>query len=362
MLLKIIAVSVIGVSLTACSVSRAVSLPHQTEVLTNSPLLSNQISNQINYPADGKLIFILEDGKGKHRTSYLIQSRADGSESHILTQTQGSFFALSASQDGKTLLFTEQQQSYPAIFKFDIATGKKNLLTPQRANHFSASFSPNQQAILLASSMNDNPEIFLAKSDGTVLEQLTDDPAVDIAPQWLADRQGFIFTSDRNGVYHPQLYHYDFDNKKTTLLTHQGSYNASPKVSRDGKLLTYLQKDAKGAIVQILTTLNDLTVNTPLCGRCALQNSDKDALEPVIQTVNFSSDGQWLIYSDGQAIYWANIAKFDSAQSLKSMTVIAPNARLTLTQIMSQLVKARLINLDKSNSADISISEPIFIN
>lgn len=298
-------------------------------VLPTTPTASVVINHQ---SLTGRFAYILEHGKGKQRLSRLVISNLDGSNAKILTTVSGTISNLSASGDGKTLIFTQQQTSFPRVYTYDLTTQQKNLLTPQRVNHFSGSLSPDNQKVLLSSSLNQNPEIFLANKDGTQLEQLTVNPAVDIAPFWSPDQKWFIFTSDRTGLYHPQLYRYEFANKMVSRITTTGDYNANAKISPHNDFISYITKSTHGEIKRVLQQLST--------DKTWLRSDDE-----LTESMSFSPDGQFVLYSTKQAIEVASLPALHQSQ----------------LQAVYQLNLAQIRLSPNTIQADTLIREPIWL-
>ena len=53
--------------------------------------------------------------------------------------------------------------------------------------------------IAFTSDRDGNNEIYLMKADGTLQTRITNNPAVDMWPEWSPDGQKITFISDRNG-------------------------------------------------------------------------------------------------------------------------------------------------------------------
>ncbi len=71
------------------------------------------------------------------------------------------------------------------------------------------------------------------------LTQVTNQFGIDTEPTWSADGGTLYFTSDRGG--RPQIYQASASGGGATRVTFQGSYNASPTVSYDGKKIAVAQ-------------------------------------------------------------------------------------------------------------------------
>jgi TolB protein len=91
---------------------------------------------------------------------------------------------------------------------------------------------------------------------------MTFDPGIDTEPLWSIDGRKLYFNSDRAGS--PQIYEIDVSQpQRATRVTFEGSYNARPRISPDGKQLAavYLDRgnyriatiDLASKAVQVLT-------------------------------------------------------------------------------------------------------------
>ena len=112
---------------------------------------------------------------------------------------------LSASRDGKHIVF-EARTSLPSIQRvpFDSVAGR---VAGEADTVFRGSIpiltldiSPNGQWIAFSSG-GGRQDLFLIRSDGTGMRQLTDDPAKDRGLAWSRDGQRIYFMSDRSGRY-----------------------------------------------------------------------------------------------------------------------------------------------------------------
>ena len=71
------------------------------------------------------------------------------------------------------------------------------------------------------------------------LTQLTNHFAIDTSPSWAPDGGSVYFISDRGG--RPQVYQVPSSGGSATRVTFEGSYNADPSVSFDGKKIAVAQ-------------------------------------------------------------------------------------------------------------------------
>lgn len=280
------------------SLQSSTSLPKVIEAIpTNLPHMdASQLS--------GKLIFIYLTGFGENRQAQLIETQIDGSDPKTLYKVNGTIMSLSSSRLGNRLIFTVQAgKSYPKVVILDRATlqvteisgvSGVSAVSGKRAHNFSAAISPDGRQLLLANSQMGNPEIFLTDSSGNVKQQLTHQPAIDLAPVWLPDGQSFIFTSDKAKFLQPQLYQYYFAKQQFLPLNLPGKTNAIARVSPSGRLITYVSDNSQGRLADIATK-KSIAIN------------DEGLAEPA----NFSPDGNYLLYSAKNRIKIIPVPNFE---------------------------------------------------
>ena len=192
--------------------------------------------------------------------------------------------SLSASRLGDRLIFTVQAgNSYPQVVILDRATlqvTEISAVSGRRTHNFSGAISPDGRQLLLANSQMGNPEIFLTDSSGNIKQQLTHQPAIDLAPVWLPDGQSFIFTSDKAKFLQPQLYQYYFAKQQFLPLNLPGKTNAIARISPTGRLITYVSDNSQGRLAD-MATKKSIAINN----------------EGLAEPANFSPDGNYLLYS-----------------------------------------------------------------
>jgi Tol biopolymer transport system component len=111
----------------------------------------------------------------------------------------------SVSPDGTRVLFTE---GAAVIYVFDLRTanGKASVmrLSPQgspTASDYWPHFSPDGESIVFTTNRDDDYEIYVMNSDGSVQRRLTESPGIDMHPRWSPDGKRIAFTSNRDGNY-----------------------------------------------------------------------------------------------------------------------------------------------------------------
>lgn len=314
------AVMAISLAMTGCQTIRSPSTTLSNTTLQSSTSLPKVIATApTNLPhmdasqLSGKLIFIYLTGFGENRQAQLIETQIDGSDPKTLYKVNGTIMSLSASRLGDRLIFTVQAgKSYPKVVILDRATlqvteisGVSGVsgVSAKRAHNFSGAISPDGRQLLLANSQMGNPEIFLTDSSGNVKQQLTHQPAIDLAPVWLPDGQSFIFTSDKAKFLQPQLYQYYFAKQQFLPLNLPGKTNAIARVSPSGRLITYVSDNSQGRLVD-MATKKSIAINN----------------EGLAEPANFSPDGNYLLYSAKNRIKIIPVPTFEQ-QSPVSWTI-----------------------------------------
>ena len=305
-------VMAISLAMTGCQTMRSPSTTLSNTTLQSSTSLPKVIEAvPTNLPhmdarqLSGKLIFIYLTGFGENRQAQLIETQIDGSDPKTLYKVNGTIMSLSASRLGDRLIFTVQAgNSYPQVVILDRATlqvTEISAVSGRRTHNFSGAISPDGRQLLLANSQMGNPEIFLTDSSGNVKQQLTHQPAIDLAPVWLPDGQSFIFTSDKAKFLQPQLYQYYFAKQQFLPLNLPGKTNAIARISPTGRLITYVSDNSQGRLAD-MATKKSIAINN----------------EGLAEPANFSPDGNYLLYSAKNRIKIIPVPTFESLRLQQS--------------------------------------------
>ena len=143
------------------------------------------------------------------------------------------------SPDGKRLVYVSFENGKPEIYLHDIFTGAREKVSAYKGINGSPKWSPDGKYLVLTLSKDGNPDIYLLRLKDKFIRRLTSHWAIDTEASWLPDSQSIIFTSSRSGK--PQLYTMGIEKGlRPRRLTFEGSYNASPTVSQDGKSVAFV--------------------------------------------------------------------------------------------------------------------------
>ena len=158
---------------------------------------------------DGRYLYFSSDRSGSMnlwRVAIDTASGASRGEPEPVT-TPSQFTAHpSISADGKLIAFSAVSITTnvarltfdPAVAEFkgepaDVTTGSRAWSSPDP--------SPDGKSVTFYSALNPSGDVYVARTDGTSLRQLTSDAAIDRVPRWAPDGGWIAFFSNRSGPY-----------------------------------------------------------------------------------------------------------------------------------------------------------------
>lgn len=109
---------------------------------------------------------------------------------------------------------------------------------------FDPAVSPDGKYLAFASTKNaPKPDIYIKPVAGTVMTQLTSDPAGDLQPVFSPDGQQIAFVSDRTGSW--DIFVMDINGRNVRQLTDDPAAEFYPTFSPDGKKIAYSRYNAQ---------------------------------------------------------------------------------------------------------------------
>jgi Tol biopolymer transport system component len=164
------------------------------------------------------------------------------------------------SPDGKKLIFQSNRGGYACdkIWSMSIDGSDKHMVSPSQGAHTCSFFFPDNQHIVYSSTSHlpgDCPQkpdlpkvgghvwplypydIFIARSDGTDVKKLTDNPEYDAEPIISADGERIVFGSKRFGDF--DVYVMNADGSNLRRLTDRIGYDGGPWFSPDGRRIVW---------------------------------------------------------------------------------------------------------------------------
>ena len=187
-----------------------------------------------------KLLYITVDRQDGGGLSRLTLSDSDGASPVVLLKSGEPLLTPTWSPDARHIAYVSFESGRPAIYRQELATGKRQQLTNFKGLNSSPAWSPDGRSMAMVLSKGGNPDIYVMDLASGQLKQLTRHYAIDTEPTWMPDGNAILFTSDRGGK--PQIYRYDLRSGATDRVTFEGSYNARPRVSQDGRSMVMVHR------------------------------------------------------------------------------------------------------------------------
>jgi len=240
---------------------------------SDARMLAHRLADQIYEHLTGvpgafatKLLYIsVKRVPGGKDISRLTMSDSDGARPIVLLETQEPLLAPTWSPDAKDIAYVSFETGRPAIYRQELATGRRQQLTNFKGLNGAPAWSPAGRTMAMTLSKDGNPDIYLMDLATKQLTQITKHYAIDTEPTWMPDGQSILFTSDRGGK--PQIYSYDVRSGKTERVTFEGSYNARARVSQDGRSVVMVhQQDGRFhiAVLDLVTKRMQILTSTAL--------------------------------------------------------------------------------------------------
>ena len=170
----------------------------------------------------------------------LILSDIDGARARVLFKSGEPILSPAWSPTGSHIAYVSFETGRPAIFIQELATGSRQQITNFTGLNGAPSWSSDGKKLALVLSKEGNPEIYILDLALRQLKRITYTLAIDTEPVWSTNDEKIFFTSNRGGM--PQIYQVTLDNGLIERLTFDGSYNARPRVTPDGKGLVMVHR------------------------------------------------------------------------------------------------------------------------
>lgn len=193
------------------------------------------------YSPDGKTIAFSRGKNMGEMSIYLMNS--DGSNLRKISSTEkGSNTGVHFSPNGKFVVFNNfLGQSESSLYTIELASGKQTRLTQNsQGNFMGAVWSPDGKSIAVTKRNGEKRDIYVMKTDGSHLRQVTHTPQQDEAfLNWAPDSKGIV-SSVNSGKGFGHLYLYDLHGKRSQPLTDNGAnHSYFSSFSNDGDYIYY---------------------------------------------------------------------------------------------------------------------------
>lgn len=192
-----------------------------------------------------KIAYILVERSAlnKQLAKFTLQvADADGFNPRTLLSSDQPLMSPSWSPDGKYIAYVSFEGNRAAIYKQNIASGSREIISKFPGINGAPAWSPDGRKMALVLTQTGYPKIYILDLATKQLQQITSDWYLDTEPNWATDGKSIIFTSNRGGS-NPQIYRIDLDSKKIQRITFKGNYNARGSFTSDGKSIAVLHQE-----------------------------------------------------------------------------------------------------------------------
>ncbi len=213
--------------------------------------LSHHISDQVYQQLTGergvfstKIAYIMVQRSSGDRARHSLEvADMDGYHPQSLLVSTEPIMSPAWSPDGRSIAYVTFEKKRAQIFKVDVATGQRQLITSFPGINGAPSWSPNGRELAVVLSKGGAPKLYSVSLATGAMKQLTFGGSIDTEPRYAPDGRSILFTSGRGGT--PQVYRLTLANGQITRMTFDGNYNARPSYTPDEQSIVMLHRDNK---------------------------------------------------------------------------------------------------------------------
>ncbi len=189
-----------------------------------------------------KVAYVTAKREGEGRLYSLIVSDQDGFNEHTIMESADPIMSPAWSPDSRQLAYVSFEGNQSSIFVQTLRTGNRFKVSSKPGINGAPSFSPDgRKLVVTLGGVDGNLDIYVMDINSRNTTRLTTHRAIDTEGTWSPDSRYIYFTSDRSGG--PQVYRVSANGGTPERVTFEGSYNARPRLSPDGKRLAMVHND-----------------------------------------------------------------------------------------------------------------------
>ena len=190
-----------------------------------------------------RIAYVAVNGQPPAQVFQLIVADADGENTRMVLESRQPLMSPAWSADGQWLAYVSFENHRSAVYVQEVRTGERRQVSARAGINGAPAWSPDGHKLALTlGGAGGNPDIYVLDLATQDLTRVTDDPAIDTEAVWAPDGSALYFTSDRAGG--PQIYQVGLQSgARPKRITFEGTYNARPRISADGKELAMVTLD-----------------------------------------------------------------------------------------------------------------------
>ena len=189
-----------------------------------------------------KVAYVTAKQQGEGRLYSLVVSDQDGFNEHTIMESKDPIMSPAWSPDSRQLAYVSFEGNRSSIFVQTLRTGNRFKVSSKPGINGAPSFSPDgRKLVVTLGGVDGNLDIHVLDINSRATTRLTTHRAIDTEGTWSPDGRYIYFTSDRSGG--PQVYRISATGGTPERVTFEGSYNARPRLSPDGKRMAVVHND-----------------------------------------------------------------------------------------------------------------------
>lgn len=186
---------------------------------------------------DSRVVYVSETGPKGRRIKRLAIMDQDGANHRFLTNGQSIVLTPRFAPNQQSIVYMSYQNDRPAIYVFDLGTGRQRLLVNNANLTFAPRFSPDGRWVLFSMAVGGNTDIYRVAASGGSPQRLTSSPGIDTGGSYSPDGSRIVFESDRGGAQ--QLYVMNADGSNQHRISFGGGRYATPVWSPRGDQIAF---------------------------------------------------------------------------------------------------------------------------
>ena len=191
---------------------------------------------------DSRIAYISETGPKNRRIKRLAIMDQDGANHRFLTNGQSIVLTPRFAPNQQSIVYMSYLNDRPAIYVYDIGSGRQRLLVKNANLTFAPRFSPDGRYILFSMAVGGNTDVYRISSAGGSPQRLTNSPGIDTGGSYSPDGSRIVFESDRSGGQ--QLYVMNADGSNQQRVSFGSGRYATPVWSPRGDLIAFTKLGA----------------------------------------------------------------------------------------------------------------------
>ncbi len=189
---------------------------------------------------DSRVVYVSETGPKGRRIKRLAIMDQDGANHRFLTNGQSIVLTPRFAPNQQSIVYMSYLGDRPAIYVYDLGSGRQRLLVQNGSLTFAPRFSPDGRWVVFSMARGGNTDVYRIPAGGGTPQRLTQAPGIDTGGSYSPDGSRIVFESDRSGTQ--QLYVMNADGSNQQRISFGGGRYATPVWSPRGDLIAFTRQ------------------------------------------------------------------------------------------------------------------------